>query len=220
MKKLIKAMSIRELSKIVMTIVFAANLSAQQNPSITIVNNTGYTVYYVYISPSDSDYWGQDRLDSDQIIRNGNSVTLRLPYPSSEVSRYDIRLTDSDGDTYTKMNVLLTANARIVFTFDDFDRSSAPAQSNPSITIVNNTGYTVYYVYISPTTHTSWGNDRLGSDQVLRNGNYVTLRLPYPLSEVSRYDIRLTDLDGDTYTRMNVLVTANARIVFTFDDID
>jgi hypothetical protein len=95
-----------------------------------------------------------------------------------------------------------------------------PAQQNPSITIVNNTGYTVFYVYISSTASTNWGSDRLASNQVLRHGQSVSLELPHPINVVNRYDIRLIDLDGDSYTKWNVLVSANSRIVFTFDDFD
>jgi len=93
--------------------------SGTQPAQITIVNNTGYTIWYVYISPSTESNWGSDRLGSNQTIRNGQSVTLNLPDPT--VTQYDIRIKDSDGDTYTKKNVRVTANSRIVFTFDDFD---------------------------------------------------------------------------------------------------
>jgi len=94
------------------------------------------------------------------------------------------------------------------------------AQQNPSITIINNTGYTVYYIYFSPTTHDTWGPDRLADDQILHNGESVTLQLPYPLSVADRYDIMLEDLDEDTYSKFDVLVSANSRIEFVFDDID
>jgi hypothetical protein len=138
------------------------------------------------------------------------------------VNRYDIRLKDSDGDTYTKMGVSISANSRIVFTFGDFDSGTTTTATlnGPSINIVNNTGYTVYYIYISPTASDDWGDDRLASDQVLMNNRSVSLQLPHPINVVNRYDIRLKDSDGDTYTKMNVLVSANGSIVFTFDDFD
>ena len=93
--------------------------SGTQQRQITIVNNTGYTILYVYISSATDTTWGPDRLGSNQTIRNGQSVTLNLPTPVGE--RYDIMLKDSDGDTYTKKNVNVTANSRIAFTFSDFD---------------------------------------------------------------------------------------------------
>jgi hypothetical protein len=105
---------------LLLTFLFAA-IFGQQNPSITIVNNTGYTVWYVYISQTASPEWGSDWLAANEILNHGHAVTFNLQYPINVVNRYDIRLVDLDGDSYTKMNVLVTAGARIVFTFDDFD---------------------------------------------------------------------------------------------------
>ena len=202
--------------------VFAMILPAQRNPSITIVNNTGYTIWYVYVSATTNDSWGNDFLDDDEILENGASVTVNLPNPINTVNRYDIRLEDSDGDTYSKMNVQVSANSRIVFTFDDFDEDNNEAANfdGPPITIVNNTGYEIFYVYVSESTSDSWGRDRLGSNETIRNGASVSINLPHPINVAKRYDIRLKDSDGDTYTKMNVLVSANGRVVFTFDDYD
>ena len=101
--------------------LFVMGLHAQQLPQITIVNNTGYTIFFVYFSSTADDSWGPDRLGATQTIGNRQSVTLRLPYQLNVVNRYDIMLVDSDGDSYTKMNVAVSNNARIVFTFDDID---------------------------------------------------------------------------------------------------
>ena len=192
-------------------------------PSITVVNNTGYTGYYLYVKTTADSNWGSDLLGSD-ILSNDRSTSIRLPHPLNVVNRYDFRLRDSDGDTYTKNNVLVSNNARIVFTFDDFDRSSSTSSSNsttnPSITIVNNTGYTVYYVYISSSESSNWGDDWLGSSEVLMTGESKTFRLQQPLNVVNRYDFRIRDSDGDNYTKYNVTVTNNARIVFTISDLD
>ena len=83
--------------------------------NMTIVNNTGYTVYYVNVSHSSSDSWGNDVLGSS-ILSNGQSITV----PLSRGGLWDIRLKDSDGDYYIKYNI--SANSRVVFTFSDFVR--------------------------------------------------------------------------------------------------
>jgi hypothetical protein len=93
------------------------------------------------------------------------------------------------------------------------------AQSRPRITIVNNTGFTVYYIYISQTATDDWEEDVL-DDDVLMDGDYINVTLAYPLTVTNRYDIKLEDEDGDTYTRWDVLITPNARIVFTIKDLD
>ena len=93
---------------------------AQDQPSIRIVNNTGFSIYYIYASPSDNDNWGPDLL-GDDILENGQTFTYRLPESLSRTSVYDIGLEDEDGDTYVKWEVKLTNNARIVFTIDDLE---------------------------------------------------------------------------------------------------
>jgi hypothetical protein len=98
--------------------VFSA--SAQNLPSIRITNNTGYDVYYIYISPSDSDDWGEDVL-GDDILLDGHSVNIQLDHPLGGDGIYDICLEDEDGDSYSKYEVQLTNNARIVFTEEDLD---------------------------------------------------------------------------------------------------
>jgi len=225
MKKLLKkSSSLIKLCTIFVLTSLTGLFAQTTNPTITIVNDTGYTVYNVYLSQTASDSWGTDKLSSDQVLLDGQSVTLQLPYALNVVNRYDIRLKDLDGDTYTKMDVLVSANSKIVFTMSDFDEKNTNATTTtsnlPSITIVNNTGYSIYHVYFSQTASDSWGTDKLASDQILRDGQSVTLQLPYALDVVNRYDIRLKDSDDDTYTKMNVLLTADMRIVFTMSDMD
>jgi len=89
-------------------------------PVITVVNRTGYTCFYLYLSPVTNDNWEEDVL-GDEILESGQSVGVRLEFPLSRENRYDFKMVDLDGDSYTKWNVLLSENAVIVFTFDDFD---------------------------------------------------------------------------------------------------
>jgi hypothetical protein len=95
-------------------------LSAQNLPSINIVNNTGYDIYFLYVSSSEDDEWGEDILGTD-VLEDGMTFTYRLPQPLNRVSVYDFMEEDEDGDSYTKMEVSVTNNARIVFTLDDID---------------------------------------------------------------------------------------------------
>ena len=94
------------------------------------------------------------------------------------------------------------------------------AQNRPEITVVNNTGYTIYYLYVSPATSDGWGNDVLGSSQTLRSGYEIRVSLPYPLESERFYDFRAVDEDDDSYYKWNVRITPNSRVVFVFDDID
>jgi len=204
------------LSVLVLSL-FSTALYAQNNPTITIVNNTGYDCYFLYVSPVTDDSWGNSVLGSGN-LPNGSSFRYTLPRPLSAADKYDFLMIDLDGDSYTKRNITVTSGATITFTFNDFNYT--PTYDGPEITIVNNTGYTVWYVYVSPVSDDSWGIDRLDSNQVLANGQSVTIRLPFPLEIVDLYDIMLEDSDGDTYTKSDLLLSAGSRIVFTFNDFD
>jgi hypothetical protein len=207
----------------ILALLCLSSVFAQSKAAIRILNNTGYTVHYVYLSQTASDSWGDDLLGT-QVLQNGQYVEVVLPYPLNVVNRYDIKLQDLDGDTYTKWDVPVSQNAQIDFRFSDID-SSTPAQavnagSNlPTIRVMNNTGYTVYYVCVSQTASDSWGSNVLGSS-VLNSGYYLEVTLPYALNVVNRYDIRLVDSDGDTYTNWNVLVTSGGQIDFRIGDLD
>lgn len=73
------------------------------NTRITITNGLGsYTIRYVYISPASDDSWGADRLGSSQVLSPGQSETWDI-----DPGTWDLRVKDSDGDTYTKRNIRL-----------------------------------------------------------------------------------------------------------------
>ena len=89
--------------------------SLSVSPVITVVNDTGYTFYYLYISPSDSETWGKDVL-GDQVLYDGESFRYALPYTGT----WDIMAEDSDEDTYTR-RLSITADTTLTLTLEDLD---------------------------------------------------------------------------------------------------
>jgi hypothetical protein len=110
----------KKLMLAVLLLLGAFAVSAQSRPSINIVNNTGYTIYTLFVSPSESDEWGEDVL-GENVLENGKTFTVQLESSLSQVSVYDIGVEDEDGDTYVKWELTVTNNDRIVFTMDDLD---------------------------------------------------------------------------------------------------
>lgn len=180
-------------------------------PVITIVNNTGSSIWYIFISEITSFLKGDDWLDSDQIVGNGQSVKLKLMYPLDRVNVYSIKLVDSEGNLYIKTEVPVSNDSRIVFTSSDL-------MLWQHITIENNTGFTIWNVLISETASNSWGSDWLEQDEVFYNGDSVSFDLLYSIDEVSRYDIMLIAQNENKYIKMNVPVTGNDTISFTQND--
>jgi hypothetical protein len=83
-----------------------------------------------------------------------------------------------------------------------------------TLTIDNNSSYTLIEIYLSPTSNVSWGSDLLGSN-VLEPGD------AYEVSgiECATYDIRIVDEDHDECVLDSVdLCLDNA--VWSIDDGD
>ena len=99
------------------------------------------------------------------------------------------------------------------------NRSSGATRTLSAVTIVNDTSYVIYFVYISPSTTSGWGEDLLGASTV-RGRQELRVNLPSPINLANQYDIQAVDEDGDTYTKWNVLIPSDGRIVFTWQDMD
>lgn len=68
---------------------------------VDITNRTGYTIMYMYVSPGDAKSWEEDVLGND-VLEDGTTQRVNLRGYSSPI--FDIRLVDTDGDTYTFWN--------------------------------------------------------------------------------------------------------------------
>jgi hypothetical protein len=84
---------------------------------VDITNRTGYTIMYMYVSAAKSKSWEEDVL-GDDVLPNGDTRRVNLTGYKSSV--FDVRLVDSDGDSYTFWNVDV-AERDIVVTLDDLD---------------------------------------------------------------------------------------------------
>ena len=72
--------------------------------TLTMINELeDYTIFFIYVSPTGMDTWGEDRLGSGNVLSPGEGGTLELPKGT-----YDIKIVDEDGDTYIKMDLDLT----------------------------------------------------------------------------------------------------------------
>ena len=61
-------------------------------------NNTGEDIYYLYVSSTNSMYWGEDILN-DEILSDGDTYTVELPI-DSDYPRHDLLAEGEDGSSY------------------------------------------------------------------------------------------------------------------------
>lgn len=86
---------------------------------VTFTNDLGsWDITGVYISPSDSDSWGDNHIQGE-ILYPGDTFTAYV-----ESNTYDIYLEDEDGDTYTRWEVYIgNSGYQWEVTLSDIDSS-------------------------------------------------------------------------------------------------
>lgn len=67
---------------------------------LEIINETGLELYYLFMSPSDSEMYGIDFMDSETTLQPGASVSVLLFNSNAEVD-YDIQGMDAEDDTFS-----------------------------------------------------------------------------------------------------------------------
>jgi hypothetical protein len=198
-----------------MTITFTtSDLNDGSNlPTITIKNRSGKTFDSFYVKPSSSSDWGT----SFGSTSNNNDRTITIPIPPSNYTVFDIQMRSSNPtNTYTRSNVMVSNGMVLTFTSADADN---PTVELPVIVIQNNTGYTLSYSWIKPSTSTNWGSD-IGP--TWQDGESKTVTLSQHLSTQNVYDIRLrqNSSSGFMFTKYNVSVSEGMIVTFTTSDLE
>jgi hypothetical protein len=87
---------------------------------ISITNTTGgWDLVDLYLAPFGARTWGEDRLQGDSTLTEGDTWTMEVP-----AGVYSIRVVDVDGDTYTRLSLPVMDTLEWVVTLDDLDGAS------------------------------------------------------------------------------------------------
>jgi hypothetical protein len=68
--------------------------------TLHVENVTGVEIQYLFISPSDSDAWGADLLDSETTLADGDVHSIVIPFGKNKVT-YNLMGVDGNGDEYS-----------------------------------------------------------------------------------------------------------------------
>lgn len=196
----------------------AAPAQAQRDPSFNIVNRSGRTINEIYVSPSNEQTWGPDRLGAE-VLPEGRTLAIRLQAGGSCAN--DILVVYAGGQREERRNVDTCRMTDVVVGAPGTawgapqpqqpQQPQAPAGgANPSFHLVNLSGKVIRELYVSPSRESTWGDDRLGAD-VLPSGANFAVRLP--LGDCT-YDIRVVYADNSTAERRNVNTCEVINITF------
>lgn len=171
---------------------------------LTLENNTDYDWYYVYVSDTDDNNWGQDQL-GEEIMAAGGIISMPLT-PST----YDLRIEDEDGDICQEFGIEIQDD--MTFSYDNnpylecISETNNSAQSTASsgtvpFVITNNSSGAIHYIYFSRTDE-DWGGDHLGSIILEPDKSFTINTSP------GTYDLRLQGEGGAVCTNMGIVVAA------------
>jgi len=197
-----------------MTIEFtASNLdNGSTLPTITIRNRTGIKGSTIRLKPTGTfDDWTEHEINFDN---NNSGTKIDINIPLANYSTYDFELVSGNPvNSFTQNNVTISNGTVVTFT-------SATATSaitgDPNIVIENNTGASIYHLYIRLAGATEWGSD-LHSGVLANDQSYATLVNRSFLNQ--RVDVKVGNSSAANpsinYVKSNVLLTEGIILNFT-----
>lgn len=195
-----------------------APASAQAQNRFWLVNDTGRVIERAFVSSSRVSDWGPDILGTG-VLPPGNRVWVT---PNFGDCVLDVRVSFQGGGEETRMQVNACGLSQIVFGRAGAGASvgggtgaavapTRPVAGNPSFNFVNGSGVTIREIYVSLSTESNWGGDRLGAN-VLQPGQALSISLP--AVGVCQVDMRVVYMDGRALERRRVETCSVSNFVW------
>jgi hypothetical protein len=166
---------------------------------IDVANRSDIVLRELYASARGPDAWGPDRLGTT-VIDAGATFRLRL---RSRDCAFDIRAVYADDREEVKQRVDLCADRSLVF-----DRSGIPRPPMHEVALVNRHLAVVQEIYVSLSTDSDWGPDRLNA-ATLAQGQDATVQV----EGGCEVDIRVVFPNGGAEERREMNICETPRIV-------
>ena len=165
---------------------------------ITFQNSTGTKIETIFLSPSDSEYWGPDIIGADFVVKDGVSLGYYIRYPETTF-KFDIMATDEAGHMFEVYNYVLTDGKESTITFTQKNlNNKAPEFTFATLKVTNNTGHELQYLFISPEDSDAWGVDLLDEETTLAEGDTHSIVIPIGKDKVT-YNLMASDENDDEY---------------------
>lgn len=176
------------LATLALVLCLSASVAAAGTATATLVNNTSFELHQIFLSPSHESHWGPDQL-GQQILEPGYEYTLS----GMPCGNYDVKLVDEHGDECViEGDYLCGDEGRWILTDEELLECEGFKTSTASATLINQSSYDIYALFISPSRSDNWGPDQLGK-QILETGYSFT----FSGLACDNYDIKLVDEDRD-----------------------
>jgi hypothetical protein len=166
----------------------------EQDPAqvseVTVVNRSQIVIEQVNISSSRVSEWGEDHLGAG-VIEPGNRFTVRIQRDGQ--CDFDVRVQYRGGREERRMRQNICEGAEVVFAGPNSRLVDGGGPANGRLLRIMNEGpVEVMELYLSASSNTHWGEDRLGQSTLPRRFRYE-VRVE---DEGCQYDIRVVYRGG------------------------
>ncbi len=180
---------------------------------VNLNNATGVDIYALYLSPTDTDAWGEDVLDVE-VLSDGEEAQFMVLAQAGQ--RYwDLRIEDSDGNAVTWTGLDITTMSDLKLILKDGE-ALIGANYNLDFTLTNNAGLPLYALYLSPAESNEWGEDILGLD-ILEDGTKANISFA-PDASAQLWDLRIEDQDGGFEVWKNIDLSVANEITIVIEN--
>lgn len=84
--------------------LFSTKNSTAQALTFQVTNNTGVTLVDVFVSPAESNNWGNDILPNN-LFENGSTINVNIPESFGTTCMFDMKITDGADGHITFTNI-------------------------------------------------------------------------------------------------------------------
>ena len=116
-------------------------------------------------------------------------------------------------------NTILASFASILLVILSLAPSRAQAESALDFVLVNDTGYTIDKVFISPSKLEEWGEDVMGPDDQVPDGKSVKIHFSRAHEKDTKWDIKIvfTDNESRYWTDLDLSAISEVTIHYKND---
>jgi S1-C subfamily serine protease len=161
--------------------------------TVTLHNQLSLPVCFVFMSPTSNPSWGSNWLSASEIIQPGANQGFAVPTDEP----YDLQARDCNQNVLDERYGVQIPAGGYAWTLSG---ASTPGTTGaPTVRIANQLSETVCYVYISPSTQSTWGENWLGPNEAIFPAGYRDFSVTPGLA----YDFKVEDCDhnplGEVY---------------------
>jgi hypothetical protein len=104
---------------LVVALTFAPS-SARSDSALdfVLVNDTGYTIDKIFVSPSKTEEWGEDVMGQDQ-LEDGKSVKIHFNRAHEKDTKWDIKVVFTDNENRYWTNLDLSTISEVTIHYKD-----------------------------------------------------------------------------------------------------